>query len=442
MKIEKTIPEELLTSKADETLPGSASMIGYAESTEDVANFLKQANEKGTKVITIGSHTGLAGATYPQDGEAFLSLELMNDIIEFDEETLTLTVQAGVTLFQIREFLKDTPYFYAPDPGAKEATVGGNASTNAGGMRAIKYGVTRDNIRGMEVVLANGQILTVGSKNRKDASGYALKDLFIGAEGTLGVITQLQLKLQPIVSDELSLLIGFNQLEKLAPVIYEILKSPVSPVALELLDESSVKYAEAYTHSIMTNQDGRLFLLLTVNSNHKEGLRLELEMLEELVQRSGAQSTRILTPEEAKQVWFIRDNILNGIYDASTTKMYDPVVPVNYTPELIMKAKALGEELEVETAFFGHAGDGNLHVCILQFDMPNSKWETVLEKYTDRMNKLVASMGGLPSAEHGIGLEKKPYTKYYFDDDYIDVLRNIKLALDPNGILNSGRIFD
>lgn len=442
MKIINKIPHELLTSKADEAHPGSASMIGYAETTEDVVSFLKKANEDGTKVITIGSHTGLAGATYPQNDEAFLSLELMNQIIEFDEETLTLTVEAGVTLFQIREYLKDTPYFYAPDPGAKEATIGGNASTNAGGMRAIKYGVTRDNIRGMEVVLANGQVLNVGSKNRKDASGYALKDLFIGAEGTLGVITKLQLKLQSVVSDELSLLIGFDDMEKLAPVIYEILKSPASPVALELLDESSVKYAEAFTHSKMTDQDGRLFLLLTLNSNHKEGLRLELEALEELVRTSGAKSTRILNAEEAKQVWLIRDNILNGIYDASTTKMYDPVVPVNYTPELIMKSKALGAELGVETAFFGHAGDGNLHVCILKFDKSDSEWNAILETYTDRMNELVASMGGLPSAEHGIGLEKKPYTKYYFDEAYINVLRNIKLALDPNGTLNPGRIFD
>ncbi|UUX34795.1 FAD-binding oxidoreductase [Fundicoccus culcitae] len=442
MKIVTNVPEELLKSNADEATPGSASLIAYAETTEDVSRFLKEAYENNTKVITIGSHTGLAGATYPQDGEAFLSLELMNQIIELDEETLTLTVEAGVTLNQIREYLSTTPYFYAPDPGAKDATVGGNASTNAGGMRAIKYGVTRDNIRGMEVVLADGQILTVGSKNRKDASGYALKDLFIGAEGTLGVITKLQLEIRPVLAYELSLLIGFDDLNNLAPVIFEILRAPISPVALELLDESSVKHAEVYTQTKMTNQAGRSFLLLTVNSNNQEGLQLELENLEQVIQASGALSTRILNAQEAKAVWHIRDNILNGIYAASTTKMYDPVVPVNRTPELLIKSKELGEQLGVETAFFGHAGDGNLHICILKFDMDDDQWKTVLATYTDKMNQLVASMEGLPSAEHGIGLEKKPYVKYFFDEGYIAVLRKIKLALDPKAILNPDRIFD
>lgn len=442
MEINKQVPEELLTTNADEASPGDAEYIAYATRTEDVSEFLKKANDEGKKVITIGSHTGLAGATYPSDGEVFLSLEKMNQIKEFDEQTLTLTVEGGVTLHQVRDYLEDTPYFYAPDPGSKDATIAGNAATNAGGMRAIKYGVTRDNIRGMTVVLADGRIIEVGSKNRKDASGYDLKDLFIGSEGTLGVITELQLEIRPKVAHERSLLIGFDDIRKLAPVVYEILKTPVDPVALELLDESAVQHAEEYVGYELTDQEGSSFLLMTVNSNDEEGLNEELSQISDLASKTGALNTKILSPDEAKKVWHIRDNILNGIYAASTTKMYDPVVPVNRTPDLIIKGKELADELEMESAFFGHAGDGNLHLCLLKNEHSDEEWFSKLDDYQARINRLIADMGGLPSAEHGIGLEKKPYFPYFFSDDYIDVLRAIKTALDPKETLNPGRIFD
>ncbi|GMA54284.1 hypothetical protein GCM10025857_56410 [Alicyclobacillus contaminans] len=228
MEIKQVVPEELLTSNAHELEPGQAELIGYAESTEDVSDFIKKANEAGKKVITIGAHTGLTGATYPHKDEWFLSLAKMTDIISLDKETLTLNVQAGVTLAQIREYLADTPYFYAPDPGEKSATIGGTVGTNAGGMRAIKYGVTRDNVRGYDVVLANGDIIHAGSLNQKNSSGYDLKDLFIGSEGTLGVITELQLKLTTRPRFESSMLVGFEKLEDLAPTVYEILNSPLN----------------------------------------------------------------------------------------------------------------------------------------------------------------------------------------------------------------------
>lgn len=442
MEIVKSVPKDLLTSNAHEIKPGQAELIGYAKTTQDVSKFMKKASAESKKVITIGAHTGLTGATYPHKDEWFLSLAKMNQILSLDTETLTLNVQAGVTLAKIREYLATTPYFYAPDPGEKTATVGGNVGTNAGGMRAIKYGVTRDNIRGYDVVLANGDIIHAGSLNQKNSSAYDLKDLFIGSEGTLGVITQLQLKIIPKPAFERSMLVGFEKLEDLAPVVYQILNSPVEPVALELLEKNSLRYSEEYLQVKMVDQKGAAFLLLTVNSNDEKNLDFQLDELTTIVTKAGSLNQRLLTADEAGIVWNIRDHILTGIYAAATTKMYDPVVPTRHVPELIIKSKEYADEMQITSAFFGHAGDGNIHICILQEDYDDQKWKDLLVEYERKLYHLIEELGGLPSAEHGIGLEKKKYLSYFYSEEYMNVLKALKQALDPHNILNPGRIFD
>jgi len=442
MQIEQSVPEDLLRTKANEANPGQASLIGYAESTEDVSQFLKKANEEDKKVITIGSNTGLARATYSEEDTWFLSTVKMNKIVSLDEKTLTLNVEAGVTLDQIRDYLTDTPYFYAPDPGKKTATIAGTAGTNAGGMRAIQYGVTRDNIRGYDVVLANGNTIHAGSLNKKSSSGYDLKDLFIGSEGTLGVITELQLEIKPTPPFEKSMLIGFEKLEDLAPVVYEILKSPVQPVALELLEKSGLQYSENYLNQTIPNKEGNSFLLLTVNANDEESVDRDLKELENISDKAGALNSNILEGKEAETAWNIRDHVLTGIYAAATTKMYDPVVPTNNITELILKSKLFADELNIQSAFFGHAGDGNIHICVLKEDYSDEEWKELLGKYEAKIYQLIADLDGLPSAEHGIGLEKKEFMPHFFSEEYMDVLRNIKKALDPKGMLNPGKIFD
>lgn len=442
MQIEQSVPEELLRTKANEAKAGKATLIGYAESTEDVSDFLKKANEEDKKVITIGSNTGLARATYPEEDTWFLSIAKMNNIISLDEETLTLNVEAGVTLDQIRDYLAHTPYFYAPDPGKKSATIAGTAGTNAGGMRAIQYGVTRDNIRGYDVVLANGKVIHAGSLNKKSSSGYDLKDLFIGSEGTLGVITKLQLEIKPSAPYEKSMLIGFEKLEDLAPVVYEILTSTVQPVALELLEKSGLQYSENYLNQTIPNKEGEAFLLLTVTSNDEDSVERDLEKLEEISNKAGALNSNVLEGKDARVAWNIRDHVLTGIYAAATTKMYDPVVPTSNITELIIKSKQYADELNMESAFFGHAGDGNIHICVLKEDYNDDEWEELLRKYEAKIYQLIADLDGLPSAEHGIGLEKKEFMPHFFSEDYMDILRGIKKALDPKGILNPGKIFD
>lgn len=442
VEVIKSVPENYLTTYMEEKVPGNAELIAFPKTTQEVSELLKEANDQNKKVIAVGHRTGLTSATYPTEDIWLISLEKMNKIKELDENTMTLVVEAGVSLEEIREYLKDTPYFYAPDPGAKEASVGGNASTNAGGMRAIKYGVTRDNIRGYDVVLADGRVIHVGSLNKKNATGYDLKDLFIGAEGTLGILTEFQLKLTPKPAFNQSILVGFEDLDHLAPLIYEIIKSSLEPAALELLEESGMYYSKELTGQTIPDVEGAVYLLATLEGNNQASIEQQAAELNTYAKQAAAKEFRILTDEESEAAWKVRDNILNGVVAQGEWKMYDPVVPNNYFTNLVIEAKEFGEQFDIQTAFFGHAGDGNVHICIMRRDETDEEWENKKANYEAKIYPIIAEFGGLPSAEHGLGLEKKEHIYDFFSEDYIDVLRSIKLALDPKNTLNPGKVFD
>ncbi len=442
MKIEKIIPDKYLKTYMEEDQPGSAELIAFPTTTEEVQEFVRDAVAQDKTIIPVGSQTGLTSATYPVDNAWLISLEHMNQIHDLDEQTMTLNVQAGVTLAQIRDYLAETPYFYAPDPGNKNASVGGTAGTNAGGMRAISYGVTRDNIRGYDVVLANGEKIHVGSLNKKDATGYDLKDLFIGAEGTLGIITEMQLKIMPRPAYEQSIIMGFASLNGVSNAIFEVVKSPIQPVALELLEESGIEYSEAFIQQKMEKVEGEAFLLTTLVDNAPDGLAFQVKAIEELGRRAGATEVRELSPEEAVNMWLIRDNILNGVVAQGDWKMYDPVVPNHEFTDLVIKAKELGTKHRLQTAFFGHAGDGNIHICVMREDQSDEVWEASKEAYEHDLFPYVSEVGGLLSAEHGVGLEKREYLPYFKDEAYLSVLRAIKTALDPDNRMNPGKMFE
>ncbi|AMB98487.1 lactate dehydrogenase [Aerococcus urinaehominis] len=441
MEIDKTVADKYLKTYMEEDQAGSAELIAFPKSTEEVQDFMKEAKQAGKKVVTVGSQTGLTSATYPQDNAWLISLEKMDKILGLDDKTLTLNVQAGVTLAQFREFLAETPYFYAPDPGNKNASIGGTAATNAGGMRAISYGVTRDNIRGFDVVLANGEKLHAGSLNKKDATAYDLKDLFIGTEGTLGIMTEFQLKILPRPAFEKSIIMGFPSLDGVANAIYEVVKSPVQPVALELLEESGIRYSEEFINKKMPEVKGEAFLLTTVAENSADGLDFQVQAIEQLGQLAGAVEVRELSETEAVAMWEIRDNILNGITNRGDWKMYDPVVPNHEFTNLVVEGKRLGEIYNVQTGFFGHAGDGNIHICVLRDDQNDQEWADTKKAYENDLFPYVAEKGGLLSAEHGVGLEKKEYLHYFKDESYMQVLKSIKQALDPDNMLNPGKVF-
>ena len=431
------ISENYLTNRVTGEI-GQATAIYFPTSQEDVVELMQAVRKNHQKLITIGGHTGLSGATFPDNNQVLMSLEKMNRIIKLDTETMTLTVEAGVTIAEISEFLAETPYFYAPDPGSKAASIGGNAATNAGGMRAVKYGVTRDNIRAMRVILADSRKLRVGSINRKDSSGYDLKDIFIGSEGTLGVITELDLKIQPKPKFSRDILLGFESLMQLSPKVFEILASGLVPATLEFFERDSMAYSERALQLNFPDLSGQAFLLITLDGNAEQQLENELDYLASL-----SDEALILKDEQTRHaVWQLRGAIVSSVELESIQEPLDVVVPVNQIAPTIIALKQMAIEANLSAIFFGHAGDGNIHANIIKNDLTDEEWTEKLEAYLDELYAYVAKVGGKPSAEHGIGLLKKPYFQKYIGTSELVAMKAIKRAFDPENILNPGKIFD
>ena len=431
------ISENYLTNRVTGEI-GQATAIYFPTSQEDVVELMQAVRKNHQKLITIGGHTGLSGATFPDNNQVLMSLEKMNRIIKLDTETMTLTVEAGVTIAEISEFLAETPYFYAPDPGSKAASIGGNAATNAGGMRAVKYGVTRDNIRAMRVILADSRKLRVGSINRKDSSGYDLKDIFIGSEGTLGVITELDLKIQPKPKFSRDILLGFESLMQLSPKVFEILASGLVPATLEFFERDSMAYSERALQLNFPDLSGQAFLLITLDGNAEQQLENELDYLASL-----SDEALILKDEQTRHaVWQLRGAIVSSVELESIQEPLDVVVPVNQIAPTIIALKQMAIAANLSAIFFGHAGDGNIHANIIKNDLTDEEWTEKLEAYLDELYAYVAKVGGKPSAEHDIGLLKKPYFQKYIGTSELVAMKAIKRAFDPENILNPGKIFD
>lgn len=431
------ISENYLTNRVTGEI-GQASAIYFPTTSDEIVSILQTVRDAKQSLITIGGHTGLSGATFPDQNQVLMSLEKMNKILKLDQATMTLTVEAGVTIADISDYLADTPYFYAPDPGSKLASIGGNAATNAGGMRAVKYGVTRDNIRAMRVILADGRMLQVGSINRKDSSGYDLKDCFIGSEGTLGVITELDLKVQPRPKYTKDILLGFDQLSDLSPKVFEILTSGLVPTALEFFERDSMAYSERALHLKFPDLAGAAFLLITLDGNSETQLETDLAYLADL-------SEHVLQLRETslrETVWQLRGAIVSSVEVESVQEPLDVVVPINQVAPAIMALKQLANEVGISAIFYGHAGDGNIHANIIKNDLTDDVWTEKLERYLDQLYAYVAKVGGKPSAEHGIGLLKKPFFQKYIGANELAAMKQLKLAFDPDLILNPGKIFD
>ena len=301
---------------------------------EEVIEVVKYANEHNLVIITRGGNTGVAGSQTPFLGnEIIIDLSLMNKVIELDKETMTLTVEPGITIETVQKYALDHGLMYAPDPASKQSTIGGNVSTNAGGMRAVKYGTTRQSIRSLEIVLMNGSKLVLGSKNIKDSSGYNLKDLFIGSEGTLGIITKVMLKLIPKPLYNVTTLLAFDDEVIATETVINILAKGHIPTALEFFDKESMKYSEKLLNKKFITQKGNAYLLVTVDGNDLNTLNNTLNQIHDI--SSGAVEKLILTDEEAVDAWVMRDYILYGLYATTKFEMLDEVVPINQFAEII-----------------------------------------------------------------------------------------------------------
>ena len=410
--------------------------------TEEISEIMKYAYERTIPVTVRGSGTGLVGAAVPVEGGILLETTQMNKILELDAETLTVTVQPGVLLMELAAFCEENDFLYPPDPGEKSATIGGNISTNAGGMRAVKYGVTRDYVRGLTVVTPNGEIMNLGGKIAKNSSGYSLKDLIIGSEGTLCIITEAILKLVPLPKVSVSLLVPFPDMKSAIEAVPKIFGSKITPTAIEYMSRDTILFSEDYLGKRFPDTKNDAYILLTFDGNTDEQVDADMRVVADLCLQIGALDAYIVDTEERKKaVWSARGAFLEAI-KASTTEMdeCDVVVPVNKIDEFIKFTHNLADEMNVRIPSFGHAGDGNLHIYICRDELDDEKWAEVLEICFDRMYKKAEEMGGLVSGEHGIGYAKKGYLKKQYGIPQIELMKGIKSVFDPKNILNPGKI--
>ncbi len=411
-------------------------------STEEVSAILRYANEQTIPVVVRGSGTGLVGAGVALYGGIMLETTGMNQILELDEENLTVTVQPGVLLMDLAAFCEAHDFLYPPDPGEKSATIGGNISTNAGGMRAVKYGTTRDYVRALTAVLPTGEVIHLGGKVVKNSTGYALKDLLIGSEGTLAVITEAVLKLVPLPKVTLSLLVPFPSIQEAIETVPKLIKSRASLTAIEFMERDTILFTEDYLGKRFPDTKASAYLLLTADGNDRRTVETELDCVAELCVQNGAPDAYLVDTDERKaSVWTARGAFLESI-KASTTEMdeCDVVVPRGSIADFVLYTHEVAEKLGVRIPSFGHAGDGNLHVYVCRDALNQSDWERVLREAFLLLYQKANELNGLVSGEHGIGYAKKPYMAQACGEVAIDLMRQIKKAFDPNGILNPGKV--
>ena len=411
-------------------------------SVEEVSKIMKYANANCIPVTPRGAGTGLVGASVAMEKGIMIDMSLMNHFLELDEDNLTLTVEPGVLLMELSAYVEEKGFFYPPDPGEKSATIGGNISTNAGGMRAVKYGVTRDFVRGLEVVLPNGSIVNFGGKIVKNSSGYAIKDLIIGSEGTLGIVTKAILKLLPLPQKAISLLIPFPTLEQAIRTVPVIIKSKAIPTAIEFMEREVIIDAEEYLGKEFPDNQADAYLLLKFDGNSTEEIEGYYDSVAKICLSQGAIDVLISdTDERNDSIWKARGAFLEAI-KGSTTYMdeADIVVPRNRINDLVEYTHSLQKEVGVRIKSFGHAGDGNLHAYILKDGLSEEVWKERLSLAMEKMYAKARELHGLVSGEHGIGFAKRSYLKESTDPEVIGLMYGIKKAFDPNNILNPHKV--
>ncbi|MCH5208523.1 MAG: FAD-binding protein [Oscillospiraceae bacterium] len=433
--------EEKYLSDTLGRLKGNASALVFVKSAEEVSGILKAASERHIPVTPRGAGTNLVGSTVPEDGGLILDFSLMNRVLELDEQTMTVTVEPGILLQELQNFVESKGLFYPPDPGEKLSTIGGNISTNAGGMRAVKYGVTRDYVRGLEVVLANGEIITAGGKNVKDASGLSLKNLFIGSEGTLCAITKCVLKLIPKPEFSKSALIAYPDLDSGISSVLSILRANANPTAVEFIARDVAKLGEDFSGVKYPRPDAGSYILLTFDGRRSE-VEDSVNRIRELALDTGAMEYIPLDdPDYAADIWKVRGALVKAVEATSEQEPVDIVVPINKTAEFIRFVNSVEKETGVRMVSFGHAGDGNVHLCVVRGKRGDEEWKNALHGVMTKIYGKAYELGGITSGEHGIGISKREYFLRETHSENIAVMNRIKDALDPLHILNDKKSY-
>ena len=422
-------------------------LVVQPTSTEEVAAVMKICYENTIPVTPRGAGTGLAGGAVPLLGGVRIDTSKMNRILNYDLENIVVEIESGVLLNDLANDCLSKGMMYPPDPGEKFATLGGNVSTNAGGMRAVKYGCTRDYVRAMTVVLPTGEIVKLGATVSKTSTGYSLLNLMIGSEGTLGIITELTLKLIPAPKETISLIIPYENLEDCIATVPKFFMNHFQPQALEFMEKEIVLASERYLgKSVFPKQvegvDIGAYLLVTFDGDNMEQLEELTEQAAEVVLDAGAVDVLVAdTPAKKKDAWAARSSFLEAI--EAETKLLDEcdvVVPVNQIAKYLTYVKGASEKYDFEVKSFGHAGDGNLHIYTCANDMDEETFKKQVSEFMADIYRKAAELGGLISGEHGIGFGKKGYLAEFAGPVNMRLMRGIKETFDPKMILNPGKI--
>ena len=413
---------------------------------KEISQIMVICNQHKIPVTPRGAGTGLSGGALPHLGGVLLSMERMNSIIEIDERNLQVTTEPGVITEVLQNAVKEKGLFYPPDPSSRGSCfIGGNIAENSGGPKAVKYGVVKDYVLNLEIVLPTGEIIWTGANVLKNSTGYNLTQLIVGSEGTLAIVTKIVLKLLPHPKYDLLMLVPFNSLEKAGEAVSAIFRAGFTPSAMELVEINALKIVSKFVDStvVPVTDDMEAHLIIEVDGNHLETLMSEMEAIAELLLQFDCGDAFFADDAQQKaELWKLRRRVAEAVKIDGYTIEEDTVVPRAELPALIRGVKALGKEYNFDVVCYGHAGDGNLHIRIKKPGSIYSLNNPDVIPALQALFKLVKSLGGTISGEHGIGLIQKPYMEIVFDEAGLQLMRGIKKVFDPNNILNSGKIFN
>lgn len=411
----------------------------------EIAEVLKLANEYKIPTTPIGARTGLSGGALSIYGGIGLSLERLNKIIEIDEKNLQVVVEPAVITQVLKEAVADKGLFYPVDPSSMGSCfIGGNIAENSGGARAVKYGVTKDYVLNLEVVLPDGNIIWTGANTLKNSTGYNLTQLMVGSEGTLGVITKIVLKLLPKNNFNILMLVPFYNANEACEAVSAIFRAGIVPSALEFMERDAIDWTMKFVEGINVQvKDGiNAHLLIEVDGNYPEILLQEAEKIMNVVEQFEIDDILFAdTDEQKNMLWKMRRSVAEAVKGNSVYKEEDTVVPRFELPKLLDGIKIIGKKYGFKSVCYGHAGDGNLHVNIIKGDMSEDNWKTQVPLGIREIFELTVSLKGTLSGEHGIGLVQKNYMDIAFTKAHLEIMESIKRVFDPNNILNPGKIF-
>ncbi|MDA8956112.1 FAD-binding protein [Flavobacteriales bacterium] len=413
--------------------------------TEDVSKIISYCNEKIIPVTPCGARTGLSGGSLPVCGGIAMSMERFTSIIEIDERNLQATVEPGVINQVFKDAVSEKGLYYPPDPASKGSSfLGGNLAENSGGPKALKYGVTKDYVLNLEVVLPTGEIIWTGANVLKNSTGYNLTQLMIGSEGTLGVITKIVFRLIPHPTQDVTMLVPFKSTEKACEAVSAVFRAGITPSALEFMEREAIDWAIKFANESLTIDDEiKAHLLVEVDGNDMDVIFKDCEKIAEVME--GFDCSEILfadTAQQKNQLWSLRRSVGEAVKSHSIYKEEDTVVPRAELPKLLSGVKVIGEKYGFNSVCYGHAGDGNLHINIIKGNMSDDDWNNKLNLGIREIFELTVSLRGTLSGEHGIGWVQKQFMDIAFSDKNIEIQKGIKRLFDPNNILNPDKIFN